>query len=210
MRSEPERDDSSAIDYIAVESFPRRTIMARSLRWMSGHPALAGGLTGLLAVVVAAIKSHAGVANAPLIALALGAVVVVAWIAFFYMASPWLGQLASREEDFPRRIEFGPDHLTWIERGEARLKLDAPDYTIFGSAVPPEQLQSRRRKHPTPAWLVVDDEHGRFVLETVLTAEEAARYPVAPSDVVEGADDYLPTTLASPLLGMAERRLDRS
>ncbi|MGM0556927.1 MAG: hypothetical protein ACQEVA_11160 [Myxococcota bacterium] len=196
------------IEYIAVEEFPRDEPFASAMRWLGEHPALAGTLFGVGAVLIAAANAYEGVMNAPEIALIISAVAVVAWIAFFYMARPLLLRFAVREEDFQRAIVFSDAHFQWIERHEPEIDIDEPSYTLYGAEVTAEEVNSSKRHRPVSAWLVVSGDDQRFVMRTMLTAEEANRYPTPSNDIVANVDEVLPTALVSDLLGMAGRELE--
>ncbi len=200
--------DEQQIEYIAVEEFEREGALPRAMRWMSEHPALAGTVFGVGAVLIAVANAYAGVANAPGIALIISAIAVVTWIVFFYMASPLLARFSVREEDFQRAIVFGDDHFRWIERNEPRIEIDGPTYELYGSEVTDEDASTSKRHRPVSAWLVVRGGGERFVMRTMLTAEEAHRYPTPSNGIVESEDEALPTALVSDLLGMAGRELD--
>jgi hypothetical protein len=105
-------------------------------------------------------------------------------------------------------LAFGEEAFSWIERNEPRVVIDDPSYTLYGAEVTDEDANSSKRHRPVSAWLVVSDDDERFVLRTLLTAEEAHRYPTPSNDIVEGVDEELPTALVSDLLGMAGRELD--
>lgn len=200
--------NQKSIEYIAVEEFPRAGKLADGMRWMTEHPALAGTVFGILAVMIAAANAYKGVMNAPGIALVISAIAVGTWIVFFYMARPLLTQLSVREEDFAREIVFDASHFQWIERNEPKIDIDAPEYELFGSEVTEDEVDSSKRHRPVAAWLLVEGGEQRFILETRLTKEEAYRYPTPPNDIVENVDEHLPTGLVSELLGMAGRKLE--
>lgn len=200
--------DQQQIEYIAVEEFAREGRLASVTRWMSEHPALSGTVFGVGAVLIAVANAYKGVMNAPGIALIISAIAVGTWIVFFYMASPLLARMAVREEDFKREIAFSEEDFAWIERNEPRITIEAPTYTLYGSEVTDEDANSSKRHRPVSAWLVVSDDEQRFVLRTLLTAEEAHQYPTPSNEIVDGVDEELPTALVSDLLGMAGRELD--
>jgi hypothetical protein len=196
------------IEYIAVEEFPREGAFARAMRWMGEHPALAGTLFGVGAVLIAAANAYEGVMNAPGIALIISAIAVVTWIVFFYMASPLLVRFAVREEEFQRALVFSEDLFQWVERHEPEIDIDQPTYTLYGAEVTADEVNSSKRHRPVSAWLVVTGGDQRFVMRTMLTAEEANRYPTPSNDIVEHVDEVLPTGLVSEFLGMGGRELE--
>lgn len=193
------------ISYTTVLEEPRTGPVGRAMRWIGAHPVLAGLCGGLIAVLIAVVSSFEGVRNAPVDALIISAIVVVVWIVLFYFLSSFFARQAIRRFEVRRDIEADDDLFRWLEANEERVRIEAPTYRLYSTDVPEHMLEARSVDQPWPVWLVVSGEDTRFVMETKITAGEAAHYDEVPDEVIEATDEELPTTLASPLLSCADR-----
>lgn len=194
--------DPLQLTYRTTTTRPREGLYGALMRLLSEHPILSGALGGLLATGLAAARAWRGVSQAPAIAAALGAVVVVVWIAILWGMRRFFAAQTEVEVEVTRRFTWTDEHLSWREDGVERVALERPRLRLATLAVPRDLGEK-----PWTVWMIWEDGDAGFVLETRVLAEEARRWPVieaAPEDVHE----TLPTHIASPALEVARDKLE--
>ena len=194
-------DDAILIHYRTERTEPRPGRLGDLFRLLVRRPLVVGIVGGILAVGVAALKAPNAFSAAPGAAAVLSAAVIVVWIALIWTMRPFFRSQTTVTRAVIRVISYDGRAFTWIEGERVLTAVEAPSFRLTTRPVPPEIVDDERaRDQPWPVWLVVQSDDGRFVLETKVTAEEASAYPEAAPDVEAGADEKLPTHVASPLL----------
>lgn len=192
--------DPLQLTYRTTTTQPREGLYGQLMRLLSERPIVSGVIGGLLATGLAAARAWRGVSQAPAIAAALGAFVVVVWIAILWGMRRFFAAQTEVEVEVTRRFTWTDEHLSWREDGVERVALERPTLRLATLAVP-EDLGER----PWTVWMIWEEEE-RFVLETRVLAEEARRWPVV-EEAPGGVHETLPTHIASPALEVARELL---
>jgi hypothetical protein len=190
------------VSYKTVVEKPRTGWAGRLLGWIARHPLWTGLIGGGLAVAIAMARAFEGVRTAPLDAAIISAVVIVVWVVLFYFLRGFFARQTVRRVEVRRDLVADEDRLCWLEDDRELRRIDQPAYTLYSTDVPEEMAEERHRDKPWPVWLVVTGGDEQLVIETKITAGEAANYDEVDDGIVEQADEVLPTALASPLLNL--------
>lgn len=151
---------------------------------------------------IALAKAPGVVQSAPAEAFFLGMAVMTAWVVLFRMMQPFFATLSVMEIGVVRALAY--DHATFraYEAERVVCELASPRFRLVVSeAVPGSMLDEGRADQAWPAYLVIESDDGRFVLETRLSAREASGYEVEELK----ADDVVPTPLISSLLELGRQ-----
>lgn len=190
------------ISYKKTREVDREGWFGASMRWVGEHPIPAGLVGGLAVVAIAAASAPGAIAVAPLQTGVLSLMVVVAWVVLIYLIRDFFARQATRDVADYYELEADEERFVLTKDDEPEVDIDDPAYEMY---LPPDVTPSEDRpQNATPIWLAVEGDGDRHVIETLVTAEEAAEY-AEPEDIEE-ADDELPIHLASGLLQLAARR----
>lgn len=194
------------ISYQTTIEIERTDAFGRLAGWIGEHPLWGGLIGGLGAVAIAAAYRFEQVRSAPVDALILSSVVVVVWVVLFYFMREFFARQRFSRERVRRALQIDENRLVWREGNEALRRLESPTYRLYTQEVPEEMREGRGAGNPWPVWLVAEGDGGaRLVVETKITAGEAAHYEAVDEAVAAATDEELPTTVVSPLLNRAER-----
>lgn len=197
------------ISYTTVVEKPRTGPVGNFMRWLGDHPLLAGLIGGVGAVLIAMASAFEGVAHAPFEALVISTLVVLVWMVLFLFLSSFFSRQAIAQVEVRRDIEASAERFCWLQDGEPLVSIDAPTYELRSTEVPDYMGEERNADQPWPVWLIVSGGgDAGFVMETKITAGEAGGYERVSDEVQARTDEVLPTTLASPLISLADRKTD--
>lgn len=193
--------DEVKITYRTISRKTRTGPVGRLLALISERPIVTGLVCGLSVVIIAALRAYEGVLGEPLMALVLSVIVIFTWTLLFYFMRPFFKQQTYFDVEVIREIQLKEDAFVWLEHDRVQRAFSNPKVEIFTNPVPEEMIEGKKKKDlPWPVWLVISGEDGRFIVETKVTAKEAAEYAAAPAEITDGVDERLPVQVASPLL----------
>jgi hypothetical protein len=192
------------ITYRTITRKNRTGPVGRLLTIVADHPMRTGILCGLAVVLIAALRASDGVTQEPFFALILSAVVIFTWTALFSLMGPFFRLQTYFDVEVTRQIQLHEGNFVWLEQGQVIKALSNPTFRLYTNPLPSEMTGGAKKLDlPWPVWLVLESDEGRFVIETKITAGEAAQYDAVPDQVASGVDEQLPVQVASPLLMLA-------
>ncbi|MFU8805128.1 MAG: hypothetical protein ACNA8W_15040 [Bradymonadaceae bacterium] len=193
--------DDVHIKYRTVTRKDRTGPVGRLLSMVAEHPIRTGIIGGLVVVLIAGVRAQEGVLNAPILAIALSVIVIFTWTILFYFMRTFFRQQTYFDVEVVREILIQGENFLWQEHGRVLRALSEPRVDLFTNPVPEEMIAGKKKKDlPWPVWLVISGKEGRFIVETKVTAKEAAEYGQVDADVTAEVDEKLPVQVASPLL----------
>lgn len=188
------------ITYRTQKVVPRDGLFGFLARSAQRRPILVGFVGGALVNVVALLKAPGVIESAPAEAFFLGMAVMTAWVVLFRMMQPFFSTLAVMEIGVVRALAYDHETFRAYEAERVVCELKHPRFRlVVAEAVPASMLDVGRSDQAWPGFLVVENDDGRFVIETRLSAHEASGYGVEEWKV----DDNLPTPVISSLLELA-------
>jgi hypothetical protein len=188
------------IIYRTISRKTRTGPVGRLLALISERPIVTGLVCGVAVVIIAALRAREGVRGEPLMAVMLSVIVIFTWTLLFYFMRSFFRQQTYFDVEVIREIQLKDDAFVWLEHDRVQRAFSNPKVEIFTNPVPEEMIEGKKKDLPWPVWLVISGDEGRFVVETKVTAKEAAGYEAAPAAVMDGVDERLPVQVASPLL----------
>ncbi len=193
-------NDTLEFSYRKPRAVERDDGFGRLARWMGDHPIAAGLIAGLAVVGIAVASVPGALTSAPQEALVLSGLVVGVWTVLFFLMRQFFRDMGQTEIEETFSMRLDDEAFVWEQDEEVEVELERPGLTLYAARrIDGEEAGSE----PAEVYLVIEGEDGeRFILETSVTEQEAAEYPVA-----EGleADESLPIHMASGLLQRVER-----
>jgi hypothetical protein len=193
-------NETLEFSYRKPRAVERDDAFGRVARWMGDHPIAAGLIAGLGVVGIAVASVPGALTSAPREALVLSGLVVGVWTMLFFLMRQFFRDMGQTEIEETFSMQLDDEAFVWEREGEIEVELAGPRLSLYAARPIDEEAAG---SEPAEVYLVIEgDEGGRFVLETSVTEQEAAEYPIG-----EGleADESLPIHMASGLLQRVER-----
>ncbi len=193
------------IAYRTTVEVPRTGPVGRSLRWIGEHPVVGGLLSGAVVVAIAVLSRPGGVANEPVTAAILSAIVIATWMVLFFLMRGFFKAQSFAAVKVLRQILVDGECARWLQQKEPLKEIDNPRLRITTNPVPEGIGDGSRPGSPTawPIWIVIENKEEpeqRLIFETRDDAARARDYDEVTDQIIEGVDERLPRAIAAPLL----------
>jgi len=189
--------DSADVDfsYRKARIVDREDWFGHVATWVGEHPLLGGLIGGLVVVAIAMAAVPGAVGSAPAEVAVLSALVVGVWAVLFYLMRNFFERMGETEIEEAYRFEADEEGFLWRRGDQVLVDIDEPSYELYAAEAIDDETKGDAA---VSVYLAVRGEDEAFRLETKVTADEAAAYPVWEGEAE--VDEELPVQMASSLL----------